>query len=207
MKNTYALLFMLALVPTSLQLQASHYGDFLHERGNKLDKDSVNHDFNSLADVMNMIAEHKAEGSYDGSTPLHYLAEGDNNDQVNLELVKELLQSHPQYINDQHNLSKESPLHVAADSENFELIKLFLNAGANVNAQDINGRTALHFIACDSEKNDDENTLKIAQFLIENKADISIKDNDGKTAVDLAVKYNAHPALKSLLVTLKNLNM
>ncbi|AXK60635.1 ankyrin repeat domain-containing protein [Candidatus Chromulinivorax destructor] len=208
MKYTYRLLFMLSLLPASLQLEARHYGDFLHEKGNDVHEDSVNHDFNSLADVMKMIAQHKAQGTYDGSTPLHYLANGDESDAVELQIAKELMQSHPEFINDQNNENQESPLHVAADSENFELIKALINAGAKVNAQDVNGRTALHYIAFGDTEND-ANNLKIARFLIDHGADLSIIDAvqheedgtifGGLTAADIAAKYNTDLKMKKLL--------
>lgn len=199
MKKLHILLLMLSILPANLHVKANHNQDSDHIA------DHESHDFNSLTDV---IANQKAEGNYEGSTPLHYLADGDGtNNATELKIALQVIKSNPEYINDQNNEFKHSPLHVAADTENFNFIQALVKAGANVNAQDVNGRTALHFIACGSEKNDDENSLKIAQFLIERGADISIKDNDGKSPADLAVEENAHPALKSLLATLKNLNM
>lgn len=192
MKNSKKLFFMLSILSANLGIQAmdndeskDYYESFDFE------------DFKTLQDVLNFIEKQKKEGTYDGGTPLHFIADGDGNEQE-LKIAIELIKNGAD-VNDQNNTSRETPLHVAADSEHFELIRALVHAGSHINAQDINGRTALHYISYGSTK-DDDNNVNIAKFLIENGADVSIKDIDGKTAIEIGAEENAHPVLQAMLI-------
>lgn len=67
--------------------------------------------------------------------------------------------------------------------EAIEIIKLFVKYGANVNAQDINGNTALHLVI-KKFKDSPRTITKIRKILQEsNNLDISIKNNDGNLAI------------------------
>lgn len=84
------------------------------------------------------------------------------------------------------NLSSinNTPLQIACKRRNLEIIKLLFDYGAknSINYQDIAGKTAL--IIASIENKDD-----IVNFLLENDADPSIKDNDGFTALKYAKEY------------------
>ena len=67
----------------------------------------------------------------------------------------------------------------------YKMVKYLIESGADINAKDKNGWTALMFAARNGYD-------KIAQLLIKSGADIKAKDRDGKTALSLAKeeRYN-----------------
>lgn len=75
-----------------------------------------------------------------------------------------------------------TPLHFACTGGNLDCIELLLEYGADVNAQNSDGRTPLHRLY--SERYD-----KIAEWLIGCGADPHIADRRGVSAYDLAPKY------------------
>lgn len=79
-------------------------------------------------------------------------------------------------------------------------IKRFLAAGANVNAQDGTGETALIQAAV-------HGYTKIVQILIEADAQPNIKNSDGDTALMFAALYNHADMVKALLAVGANPNI
>lgn len=92
----------------------------------------------------------------------------------------------------------------AAKSRNEKNAEILLEAGANINAQDENGMTALHYAAqwkpiiVDSSGlgNDTEPSLLIV--LLPHKPDQSIKNNQNKTALELAQENGEEQVIKLL---------
>jgi len=85
-----------------------------------------------------------------------------------------------------------TPLHAAAlalrtPPETFELL---LRLGADINAQDKGGSTALHFVA--------EFNHGAVPVLLHHSADLSLKDAKGRTAFNLAVKSGKGDLAKQL---------
>jgi ankyrin repeat protein len=75
-----------------------------------------------------------------------------------------------------------TPLVVAARDHQPEMVNFLLANGANVNHSDGSGRTALMYAArCWEPK-----AVPIAKALLDADADVSIRDKDGMTALDLA---------------------
>ena len=84
-----------------------------------------------------------------------------------------------------------TPLHYAVEGEKVEMIKMLIKAEANINAVDNCGQTALHLAAKKSylmvnglKKIVDP--LEIINCLLQNGADPTKKDRDGKIPADIA---------------------
>jgi uncharacterized protein len=77
------------------------------------------------------------------------------------------------------NGSKLAVINSAAASGNAEVVKMLLRAGANPDAQQQGGFTALHSAA-------HNNNMEMVQALLDAGADVSIRTSDGKTAADMA---------------------
>ena len=67
----------------------------------------------------------------------------------------------------------------AAKNGNIELVKSALDNGANVNAKDKRGNTALHFLAHNGH-------MEVIKVLFEAQANMNAKKNNGWTALMLA---------------------
>ena len=75
--------------------------------------------------------------------------------------------------------ASRQPLHYAADGEDAMIIMFLVQNGAQVNATDANGTTALHIAATGH--------VTCAAMLCRFKAKIEAQDNEGKTPVDIAL--------------------
>ena len=69
-------------------------------------------------------------------------------------------------------------MNAATNAWNYEIAKMLIEKGANVNAQDKNGKTALFYAS--ASNNDD-----VAVLLLKSGADADIKDNNGKTYLEI----------------------
>ena len=129
-----------------------------------------------------------ADGVLDiGTTPLLRAARGADVDSMKLLLAHGALVDLPQ-------ASGETPLMVAVglavptdtrgkfrtQSDALAAAQVLLDAGANVNARDTRGRTALHAAAA-------QGYTDVAKFLVEHGADLKAADNDGVLPVDAAL--------------------
>lgn len=90
-------------------------------------------------------------------------------------------------------------LYAAATQGHLHVAELLLRKGAQVNAKDINGRTALHYAM--SHLHED-----IVELLVEKGASISIEDNIGSTSIDLAI-FHGQKASKIIQNYMDNLTL
>jgi ankyrin repeat protein/uncharacterized protein DUF1566 len=88
----------------------------------------------------------------------------------------------------------------AAYQRNITLVKDFLDAGADVNAKDEDGYTALIMAAKNGEQERDKliNQYKIVQLLVDNGADVNAKQKDGHTALKYARRNDLAQVIKIL---------
>ncbi|MBX9889822.1 MAG: ankyrin repeat domain-containing protein [Amoebophilaceae bacterium] len=85
-------------------------------------------------------------------------------------------------------------IHYAAGYDN-EILEVLVAFGADVNMQDLNGDTPLHYVVTRHttrlpSENEKASMLAAVQFLCAHRADITLKNKDGKTAFDLAKEIN-----------------
>ncbi|XP_005144086.1 ankyrin repeat domain-containing protein 22 isoform X1 [Melopsittacus undulatus] len=76
-------------------------------------------------------------------------------------------------------------LMVSKTKQNENLIKMLLRSGADVNATDFSGSTALHY-ACKM------NNQAVIPLLLQAHADTSLKNQDGETPLDIARRLQFH---------------
>jgi ankyrin repeat protein len=84
-----------------------------------------------------------------------------------------------------------TPFHEAAWNDSRPLIELFLKQGANINAQDGEGETALHYAARENQK--------ILQDLLDNGADLEVETHRGETPLYWAAEVEQREATETLV--------
>lgn len=87
------------------------------------------------------------------------------------------------------------PLHFAGESGNIQIISMLVEAGADVNCTDNNGVTPLMLLAQNGKT---DAALKFIQYP---EIDISIKDNDGRMAIDYATSAGLRELVAALSQT------
>ncbi|UKZ88775.1 uncharacterized protein TrAFT101_004511 [Trichoderma asperellum] len=95
-------------------------------------------------------------------------------------------------VSQRHKYNNETALHYSTHWGNKTVVRLLLESGAEVNAQDRDGKTALHIAA----KEGDEAVLRL---LLEKGADASMKTKAGKTALKLAAWRGYEAIVRHLL--------
>lgn len=111
----------------------------------------------------------------DGSTPLHSAAIGIKNNKI---LIKQLL-SKGADINSGRGSTSGTPLIQAARYGNAEIAEMLIKHGADVNATDASGNTALHIAALFGR-------LKYANVILKNNPDVNAKNSSNNTPLHIA---------------------
>jgi len=97
-----------------------------------------------------------------------------------LSRVKEFVEKEKKNVNMvEKSVTKQTPMHWAADFNQLEVMKYLVSKGANINAKDAFGGSPL--LASVYEGHAD-----IVEFLLSKKADVNVKGPDGKTAKQAA---------------------
>ena len=91
-----------------------------------------------------------------------------------------------------------TPLHMAAYGSRLEVADLLLDRGAELEASDGLGRTAL-LLAFDSDQPPSPSGVTLDQLLIEKGADVDARDSTGETALHYAVKAENVEGVRRLL--------
>lgn len=98
------------------------------------------------------------------------------------------------------------------DDESFDFVSFLLKKGADPNIADLEGQTSLHYLAKYQPRSVDDNNKpsriilkrqieiqkKLAQLLISNNADLSLKDKKEHTAFSVCLKNDNAPLLEFL---------
>jgi len=118
------------------------------------------------------------------ASPIHQAAESGD-----LAKVRELLDSHPDWVNlvDEEG---ESALLEAAEEGHGEVVGLLLERGASLNHQDDEGETALMEAA-------EESQLECVKLLLRKGAALGLLDQDGRSAYQLTKDEAIRTLLRS----------
>ena len=81
---------------------------------------------------------------------------------------------------------QSTPLHEAIIVGNISIVRLLLNAGAQINKQNAQGNTALHLAVQAGYRKAFRSYTAIVKVLIDSGADLSLKNNENKIAADYA---------------------
>jgi ankyrin repeat protein len=115
----------------------------------------------------------------------------------NLNLVRDLINLDT--INIQDNRGK-TPLHWATGEGSVEIVRILIDAGADLNVKDKGGNTPLHIAVNEGEP-------ETAILLINAKADLNVQNNDGWTPLHVAVYYDAGEVAWMLIDASSDLNV
>lgn len=116
--------------------------------------------------------------------------------QKDISIVKELLENGAKV---EYTTQKYTPLMIASNLENIEVMKLLLEYGANVNTKTTDGQSALELAAIKGSK-------KSIDFLLENGADVNSQNNQGYTPTMIAVGLENIDLLNKLIKAGADLN-
>jgi ankyrin repeat protein len=94
------------------------------------------------------------------------------------------------------NEGKVTPLMIASLKHDVDVVNQLLTDGANVNAQNIYGATALHYALSDELS---EKGMAVLRLLLKNGADIDAQDNKGYTPLIKATISSGTSAMRVLL--------
>jgi ankyrin repeat protein len=89
-------------------------------------------------------------------------------------------------------------LHCAAQIQYVDLCRFLVQNGADVNARDVEGSTALHNSAWSCQFYSQHN-IELCRFLIEAGANIAAEDNEGTTVLHVAVRHRRIEVCRYLL--------
>jgi ankyrin repeat protein len=93
----------------------------------------------------------------------------------------------------QDELSQDrTPLHLAIYSNFSEIVRMLIDARANLNVQDKHGDTPLHVAIM-------KNNLIIVQMLIDAGADVNVQAKNGRTALHLAADLREKEIVRMLI--------
>jgi uncharacterized protein len=145
-------------------------------------------------DVVQFLLDNGADPNIpnkNGLTPLEHAC---GHDKTNGMILAKMLLAKGALVNPtNYNKLLTTPLDWAVTSDNTDLVKLLLNAGADAKASDDNGDTALYTAASRGD-------LEIAEMLIAQGADVNSKINGGTTSLHEAA-WNGHEAMMKLLLS------
>jgi hypothetical protein len=97
------------------------------------------------------------------------------------------------------NYGGNSPLHVAIENGNVEMVQILLNAGAKVNARNYEKQTPLMML-------DEDATPELVNLLLRYRAKVTSVDKEGNTSLMHAAAYGNEEVLQALISAGSNVN-
>ncbi|HHF7370174.1 ankyrin repeat domain-containing protein [Legionella anisa] len=114
-----------------------------------------------------------------------------------LDIIREFLLYKKTFPINTRNDDRKTPLHFACQAGKNEVVELLLTAPKiKINAADKDGNTPLQ-IACFSPET--KGNEKLFQLLLAHNANITHKNKEGETALDIAISCNNETAIRSIL--------
>ena len=116
--------------------------------------------------------------------------------------IEKILQRNPALVNKQGEFGW-TPLYKAAFNGNREVAELLISRGAEVNARDPGGASALHICASSRDVVLNKKILggrvEVAKLLIAGGADLNARDKDGSTALHIAARDGSQKIAELLI--------
>lgn len=109
-----------------------------------------------------------------------------------VDLVRELLVNRANVNAKEESYSKITPLFVAVEQGNIEIVRLLLDFGAKVNARDNEKQTPLMRLETDA-------TPELVKLLLQYRAKVDAVDNDGNTALIVAAMRANAEVIEALI--------
>ena len=116
-----------------------------------------------------------------------------------LEALTELLESTNDDVSNSFDQNGMHPLMIGAKANRFDVVSALLEAGANVNAVENKGKSALYFAVAGDFPD-------IAQLLLNNGADPEIYALDGQSPLTLGMSLNHQPMVEYLQAALEEIS-
>lgn len=82
----------------------------------------------------------------------------------------------------------DTPLHAAVQDGKFDVLQWLLSNGCDANIQKGDGTTPLHICVSQSSIENLQTTMKLIELLVHRGATFDMKDNNGKTPLDIALE-------------------
>ena len=113
----------------------------------------------------------------------------------NVEQLRILMKSDPQYVNVIHPLTGLAPIHEAARQGHIVILQMLLETGAEINKQaERTQLTALHFAAA-------QGNMEMLNLLLSKGANVHIRSITGGTALHVAARFSRVAIIKALIVS------
>ena len=153
-------------------------------------------------EIVKGLLKHKADVDVidvNGLTPLLSAIE-----KGHVKVIRELLK-HKSRI-DAKDINEESPIHLAVESGKLSIVSKFLKLSSEISAQHCEGQTALHKAVVSYSEENKLECVKIVRKLLEEPIDLNLKNYEGFTALEIALKMKGYALFKMITCRVFRIN-